>query len=651
MSRTHGSLAVLLTVSSAIWGGTPAAADESRDELVARWLDRGPAAHTAASTQRYVSVLAKDASAASLSIASTTVSEGDSGTASAIFTVSLSAPLNTPTKFSYRTVDRTATSGADYQEDSGQGSIPAGKTTTNVEVSVSGDKEYEQPDESFVLELTSVTNPKVSIAEGEGICTIVDDDPRPRFGEPTGDDALSCWMGGTRQLTVEVVDHQTGELLPGSPVFWSVKGEARLLPAGAGGEGRKCLTVPTDAAGKSSVTVTCGSAGSSLIQAELAGDLTQLFKVSVPVVLDPMSLDPVAGSVAEALNVICPRNDLGADLRMICDAVAASKADQLNDELRQLAPEEAAAQLKTMGEAVRVQQRNVEARLANLHAAAIAIEREDENTCGYFVNGSLGMGDRPATVQENGFDLDTHDITTGIDCPLFPEADQRRYVGGAIGYHSTRTRLADNGGGLETRGASLSAYATYVSKQPGNDSNIDHAFHLDAVVTYGRSELEIRRNIDFANLSPRIARAAPDSDQFALSLGGSRSWKWLPPGARAPVNDVTIRGLGRIDYLEATIDGYDEQGAGGFNLALDEQELTSLLASAGVQLSLTKYIGRISVEPMIRLDARHELEDDSRPIEARFIEDPGGTSFIVRTDEPDRNYLNLRLDRLPERRR
>src|ERR1043166_3828671 len=63
--------------------------------------------------------IADDAPPPSASVGDATVTEGDSGTTAATFTVSLSAPSGKPVTISFATADATATAGSDYQPTSG----------------------------------------------------------------------------------------------------------------------------------------------------------------------------------------------------------------------------------------------------------------------------------------------------------------------------------------------------------------------------------------------------------------------------------------------------------------------------------------------------------------------------------------------------
>ena len=79
----------------------------------------------------------------SLSIADTTVAEGNSGTSNATFTVTLSKPSTTPVTVGYATSNGTATAGADYTATTGTLTFAAGVTSQTITVKVTGDTAVE----------------------------------------------------------------------------------------------------------------------------------------------------------------------------------------------------------------------------------------------------------------------------------------------------------------------------------------------------------------------------------------------------------------------------------------------------------------------------------------------------------------------------
>jgi len=101
------------------------------------------------------------------------VIEGNVGTTSAVFTVSLSAASGQTVTASYATADGTATAGQDYVSQSGTVTFAPGTTTQPISIDVLGDLVAEA-DETFSVNLSNPAN--ATIADAQGIGTIIDDD-------------------------------------------------------------------------------------------------------------------------------------------------------------------------------------------------------------------------------------------------------------------------------------------------------------------------------------------------------------------------------------------------------------------------------------------------------------------------------------------
>src|SRR5439155_1603605 len=135
-----------------------------------------------------VSVLINDthwppADAPSITINDVSVTEGNTGTVSATFTVSLSAAYGQPVTVHYTTADGSATAGSDYQAASGTLTIPAGQTSGTITVLVNGDRLIEPNERTYFVNLSNL-NYGV-IADGQSVGTIVDDEPRISISDVT----------------------------------------------------------------------------------------------------------------------------------------------------------------------------------------------------------------------------------------------------------------------------------------------------------------------------------------------------------------------------------------------------------------------------------------------------------------------------------
>jgi endoglucanase len=107
------------------------------------------------------------------SINDVTITEGDSGTKNATFTVSLSAASTEEVSVEYATADGSAEAGSDYTAQSGTLTFTPGQTTQTLTVPVLGDT-LTEGSETFDVNLSNSTN--AIIADSQGTATLLDND-------------------------------------------------------------------------------------------------------------------------------------------------------------------------------------------------------------------------------------------------------------------------------------------------------------------------------------------------------------------------------------------------------------------------------------------------------------------------------------------
>jgi hypothetical protein len=116
-----------------------------------------------------------------LSIADTSLPEGNVGITMANFTVTLSGPATHPVVVDYATSNGTATAGVDYGgiiQILGTLTFAPGETSKTISVPINGDTVFE-PDETFFVTLSNPDNANIARAQATG--TIINDDLPPTF--------------------------------------------------------------------------------------------------------------------------------------------------------------------------------------------------------------------------------------------------------------------------------------------------------------------------------------------------------------------------------------------------------------------------------------------------------------------------------------
>jgi hypothetical protein len=110
-----------------------------------------------------------------ISINNVSVTEGNTGTTNAVFTVTLSTASSLTVTVNYTTGNGTATPGSDYTAAAGTLTFTPGTTSQTLTVAVLGDTVKEKT-ESFFVKLSNATNATIADRRGRG--RIINDDKR-----------------------------------------------------------------------------------------------------------------------------------------------------------------------------------------------------------------------------------------------------------------------------------------------------------------------------------------------------------------------------------------------------------------------------------------------------------------------------------------
>ena len=130
----------------------------------------------------------------SLAIGDVSLVEGDTGTKSFVFAVTLTAPSEVEVSVGFATQDDAATAGSDYEAATGTLVFSPGMLSQTIPVAVTGDTAVED-DESFFVDLSGAVG--ADVLDGRGIGTILNDDA-PTLSVST----TAVAMGESVQVTV-----------------------------------------------------------------------------------------------------------------------------------------------------------------------------------------------------------------------------------------------------------------------------------------------------------------------------------------------------------------------------------------------------------------------------------------------------------------
>ncbi|MEX2188054.1 MAG: Calx-beta domain-containing protein [Pirellulales bacterium] len=263
-----GSLMQTITVSIA--GDTTVEGNETLSLILSN-LQAGGREVTLADAEATGTITNNDS--ATISIANASLVEGNSGTSSMMFGITLSAAVDVPVTVTLNTTDGTATvAGNDYVAVTGQTFTfnPGDPLTKTFSVTINGDTTTEQT-ENFTLAMSNVQagGRNVSLGTASAIGTITNDDGPATAFLSIGDISIAEGNTGTTTMTFTVTLSQAVE----EAVNVTVNSTNVTATAGADYTAlvNQTVTIP---AGSTSATVTVSITGDLTVEANETFTLT-----------------------------------------------------------------------------------------------------------------------------------------------------------------------------------------------------------------------------------------------------------------------------------------------------------------------------------------------------------------------------------------
>ena len=168
------------------------------------------AANASINTATGTATINNDDALPTVSIGGVTQNEGNTGTTTFSFPVTLSAASGQQVTVVYTTSNGTASSPGDFASTTGTVTFAAGETSKNATVSVVGDTTFE-PNENFTVTLSSLVNASAGTLTATGTITNDDASPVPAFSITDVTTAENV-AGGTQTFTVSLSQAGTSQI-------------------------------------------------------------------------------------------------------------------------------------------------------------------------------------------------------------------------------------------------------------------------------------------------------------------------------------------------------------------------------------------------------------------------------------------------------
>lgn len=240
---------------------------------------------------------------------------------------------------------------------------------------------------------------------------------------------------------------------------------------------------------------------------------------------------------------------------------------------------------------------------------------------GFFINGSYNTGDRDASDLENAFDFDMLTVTGGFDYRF-----DTAVLGVSLGYDDFQSDIQPSpvvsGGSIDADGMSVSLFGL---KEFGT-------FFIDGIVTFGQLDYEIGRILQYDSANNDPACQCPNQNRTILSITEgdhvsasiNAGWQWYS-------NAWLIQPNIGLSFRNYQIDGYtelDTEANGGMELRYGDQDIDSMRAVAGIQLSRAYNRNFGVLRPWLSAEWYHEFEDDQNTLQAKYAQE----DILAQTD-------------------
>ncbi len=385
------------------------------------------------------------------------------------------------------------------------------------------------------------------------------------------------------------------------------------------------------------------------------------------VIFADVSTTPGQKTVQQVISEICPQGVVAQQLQDDCDAfvTAANRGDpNATVALSQITPDMATTPANTALNSMALQTSNIAARmaalrggiagfsladlqldvdgkqlsgaqlrqmLADMTGGAASNDSDSFSRLGGFISGRFSSGSQDRTINVEGYGYHATGLTAGVDYRF----SDRLIAGGAIGYAKADAGIDSGRGSLAAKTWSLTVFGTYYQS---------NQFFVDGSFTYADTSYDQSRRLNFD-----LSTQAPVEQTFASSFSGKQYGVTVRSGYEMHRGALTLVPGARLQYIKTNVDGYSEPvGAvgvpgSGWGVAMDSQSLKSLTLALGSRVNYAVSQSWGVMLPYAGLEWVHEFQTNGNGVSGHFVNDPTNTTFLIPTDQLDRNYFNLQL--------
>lgn len=357
--------------------------------------------------------------------------------------------------------------------------------------------------------------------------------------------------------------------------------------------------------------------------------------VTVGGTMEPYATGRTNKAIAGMLDRICQETGGGEGEGEVLNEAMGSACNQLfgaiaqdqdiNQQLREIAPEEALTQRGLLSENSRNKTSRLYRGIASMRAGDSASVSVNGTALpfGGAAGDSLGSPwtllssiqienfEHDASDNESGYDSDAKGLMLGLGY----RASAGFNVGGAFDWMSYDVAYDGNSGDLDSDIYSLTGFLSWYR----------NALGLDLQVGYSTGDTKAQRR--FSIIEQSAANSDYGSDQ--LDASAQLDWTWQ-------LKSWALRPFLRVDYLKSNIDAFNETGDATWLVAAEKQTHEQANTSAGLDTSFAINYSWGVMTPGVRLSLVNQANLSNSPVAFQLLNAETELGrFELRADSPD----------------
>ena len=231
---------------------------------------------------------------------------------------------------------------------------------------------------------------------------------------------------------------------------------------------------------------------------------------------------------------------------------------------------------------------------------------------GAWIDGFGKWADQDADGGFTGFSSNVSGVGAGLDNLI----EDGFLAGVSFGQAHTTIDLDDDRGHGDVKSYFGSLYGSLFSERS----------YLDMALSYGRQSFDNARLVEVGELT-EVATSSHNGDVFSA---------YAEAGYNIEMKDLLLQPFAALQYIYLDEESYDESGAEGVNLLVDDRKTESLVSDLGLRLTRPFEGKSWHCIPDVTVAWRHDFDIDDRAITAAFDGSPG-VAFTTQSRDIDKD--------------